>query len=77
MKRASYRDAIAWIAESAVVGANTDERFSLPKLTESRFVAFCAHAFGISVDEVAVDVLAVRTKARGEQLRAAREAKKP
>jgi len=76
MSRASYRDAIAWLAENDVPEGD-GASLSLAVISESKFTEFASMLYSRTEDEIAIDVLRVRVKARGEQLRAAREAKKP
>lgn len=75
MKRASYRDAIAWIAHYDY-DASPDEpsmsTLDLKAIESTRCVALVQGIFGVSTQEVAAEVLLLRTKARAEQLRKAR-----
>lgn len=72
MKRASYKDAIAWIAENEQGDGNPDQWLSMLAIEESPTVAFCAAIYNRTEEEVAAEVLLVRTKRKAADLRAAR-----
>lgn len=74
MQRTTYKDAIEWIAENDVNDGEPDSWLSLVEISESPLVAFCAMLYGLTEDEVSVDVLQVRTRARSKQMREARKA---
>lgn len=74
MKRATYKDAIEWLAENDMNDREPEHWMNLIEISESQCVAFAAMLYGLTEDEVAVDVLQVRTRAKAKQLRAAREA---
>lgn len=78
MKRASYRDAIVWIAEKDSQGCEGRPlSMDLGLIGGTLCAEFCSMLYGVSLEEVAAEVLLVRTKARAEQLRKQREAGKP